>query len=248
MAMNFFQLIINPYFARHKNYKQLFSNRFLHTLGVDISFGPFPYITRHELAPIKYKYFDMFLKAPQPEIQSTFFLTVFSFEMWISIIFILILISLWMVFHHRINKLNTNATIDSIMQSFGVSSSSAVILKIPSLISLNFAKCLSAIFCFMVAASASAVLISELLTIKIKLPFTGLDDFWNQNDYALCILPSDHAFSFTKYKYGRGRLLNNEKCHKLIYNIEETAYDNICVSPKAVFLSNREILLNVKNR
>lgn len=243
MAINFLNFNLTLYNGR-RNW--LYHPHLLHKINVDISFGPFLLLSRQQLSPITYGFYDMFVCKPQPQLPSTYFLDVFSPKLWMSVCFIILIIILWLIVYNKLNKHKTSNLVDSIFKTFGVASSA---YTIPSLKSLNLLNAVTSIFCFSIAAGQSAFLVAELLTVKYKFPFSDLNDIWNQSEYSVCALRNDFAYFFVSSKNKKAdSLLNNEKCHALIGPNHNSSYVNLCNSPQTVYISTSESMSKTDKR
>lgn len=219
----------------------------LHELGIDITLGPFAILSRHQLSPIISRSYDMFVREPSPTLPSTYFLSVFSIELWICIISTIAIIVTWLAIHHKLNKLTFSNIFDSILNTFGVAPSNEI-FNIPSQKSLNLVNTVTSIFCFFIATGLSAFLISELLTISYKFPFTGMDDFLNQNEYALCIPNDEYVYNFIPSKFYGHKLFNGEKCGDIPYRNTITVREKLCNNPKAILIHLSETLTYNDNK
>lgn len=214
--------------------------KFLKPLGIDISLMPYHYaIGAQKLAPLDYSAYNMIAQVPEPILPKSFFLSVFSINLWISILIMILLIIATLILHHKMFKLNAKTMINTIMDTFGLTSSNNnnIIYKTGTF-SLNLTKLISSILCFFIAVCFSAFLIAEILTVKTKFPFHDLNDFWNQHEYSICSATYDASIKYLKILDPENRQFNNKYCKSYVEkNLE--LLDIICNPEyeKAVFLT-----------
>lgn len=215
----------------------------LHQSHFDVLICPSKYVTHaNELAPMTQFSYDLYVNAPEPELSSTYFLDVFSNNLWMCIGSIWIVIILLLILYHRLNRMSLNLFLSSVMDTFGVSSTNDL-FRVSGTISLNMTKFYASAFCFFVASSLSAFLISELSTIRQKYPFTGLSDFWNQNEFPICIYEKNDAYHQLLYIDPEKRLLNSRDCHLIFEDMTVPLIHGICKTKRAVYLAPPQFIM-----
>lgn len=247
MAAQFLKFKQQSYYVNYEKMNLYFNFEFLHKMNIDISVGPFLLTSQNQLCPIKFEYYDMFMREPNPQLMSTYFLKVYAIELWLCVVAMLIVITGWILVHHKLNKLKISCAIESIFNTFGISTKSEP-LKISSVLSINTFNTVASIFCFFIAASFSAFLISKLSSKDYKIPFTGLENFWNQNNYGLCIWKFDYVHFFVMDRDPERRLLNNKLCEHMFDAEYKSLYNKLCDRPQVVHLAISEMFDDTKNR
>lgn len=196
--------------------------------------------TSRTLAPVITGSYDIFMIMPEPTISKFYFLSVFSNNLWICITMGIGLAILILIIHHKMFKIGASTIVNSVMDTLGITSSKELLI-LPSKCSLNIIKVITSILCFFVGISLSAFLIAELATIKNKFPFTDLDTFWKQNQYAMCIPPDDISYDRLLHHDPDGRLLNSKACEKFVEKIYQKNVpipEIFCeIKPPAVFVT-----------
>lgn len=225
----------NPYFVQQYKY--------------DVILNAKQYeLKSNSLAPIVKVYFDIIYKSPDQKLNSTYFMHVFTTNLWLTMVFCLISILVLLLIHHKLHKLSINTWINSTLNAFGIAVSSKPILLFSELC-FNLINFVAAILCFFIGISFQTFLVSELTFNRTTTPFNGLHNFWNQSQYSLCCTEESVPFvSLNQYDLHH-RILNNKNCDKFLSKTwSQSLVHMICDSNHiAFFLSPLLIMYGQKN-
>lgn len=206
----------------------------------DLCLGLQAYNDLFTLPPIYSSGFDLFAPYPEPNLKSTYFLSVFDIKLWISIIVALFLMILCLCVFGKYYKMTLTSSISTIFDMFQISNENKIDVPSPSFKILNF---VIGIFLFMTAASFSAILITSLTKLEYHFPFTGIDDIWNQREYAFCVHPLESSYNNFLNKNKSGLVLNAGLCDTY-FKSNESKLDVICSSKNSVFFSSFDVINN----
>lgn len=176
---------------------------------------------------------ELYIKAPETILPSEYFITVFSYELWLAIFLCIFSVILFLFALKRIFNYSFNSYIEFIYYVFGISQISFQY----SSLSFNCCHTVTALFKFVISSSFSAFLITELLNLDYDLPFENLSEIFQQNKYSLCVFHDIHAFPRIMFNYGNSSgIMNTRKCPEFQENKPYPKYiENICENPYCVF-------------
>lgn len=192
------------------------------------------------LPPLFAENFNLFFQKPQMIVSPTYFLSVFSPLMWLSIVMIILIASFFLTIHNRVlikfGKINI---FDAILHINDI-------VKHPSIdestISYKLIATSYALLVLCVAGGFSAFLMSELSISNFFLPFSTLDDMKNQLDYNVCAGVYTKEYIYMKQNQF-GNILNTEKCRDVIENdfaeTSEMSVGIICKDPYVSYMASK---------
>lgn len=134
------------------------------------------------LPPMFFSSYSIYLKSPGNEIPATYFIYVFEWTFWLTLLMCIILLIAFIYLYKLLNNLSWHTFISITLNSFGISSENLT----NNLKSFEFGILVFSVFAFVVGSSFSCFLIANLTIHKHYLPFQNFHELINQNEYGIC--------------------------------------------------------------
>lgn len=183
--------------------------------------------------PLTRSKYSIYTATPDPNIPSLYFYEIFDDKIWISVIATLFLILAFLKFYLIMDHSKRLSYFESFNFLIGASSKRTKQSVKPSfrLCQISFA-----ILQFIIAATFSSFLIAQLSIYTDSLPFKNLNEIFQQNDYSLCVIPYEYAYSRLNQEQKENPILNRFDCLDNFQYPNQTSRQLICEHKKGAYI------------
>lgn len=191
------------------------------------------------LAPLMKWPHNFYYKTPENLIPTTYFISVFEWKLWLSIIFT-ILVCFGILFFQLclFKKAPFEDYLETAFDIFTITTKSGKSRHFSTVILKHTVQ----ILFFIISSIFSSFLIAELSISLANEPLTKIDDFGNQNEYKLCISGKTNT-TYTFGSFNNMLVLENKTtstCERF------KLHDKICQNPYLVYISTENELYGAR--
>lgn len=206
--------------------------------NIDLCLGTQSLNDLFTLTPIYSSEFYLYAPNREPKLESTYFLSVFEFKLWMCMFFTIFLMIVLLYIYGKLQKWSISL-LTLVLDVFQIATGNMPEKLKPSFKLLTL---VIGLFLFLLASSFSAELITYLLKLDDDFPIKELSDVWTQKEYALCIGPREFKHKIFMEMDKTGLVVNGKDCPAYMSS-RISDIDVICSSKNAIFLSSPEILI-----